>query len=513
MARALISVSDKQDLDILVKFLDAQEVEIVATGTTALYIRDLGVTCTEVSDTTKHPEILDGRVKTLHPRIHGGILADLDIEGHHHDMQKHNIRPFDYVICNLYPFEKVLEQTGVDHKELIENIDIGGVTLLRAAAKNHRFVTVICDPKDYSIFMDELKQDQDQTITAEFKNMMAAKAFAKVAAYDVAIANYFQAYTGCNDTLLIAASLKQKLRYGENSHQNGYYYETKKEAYSLAGSIIHGGKELSYNNILDLEAAVMCLKDFIEPTAVAIKHNTPCGVGQGETINQAFSNCVKVDPVSIFGGIVALNKEVDLELAEQLNTIFLEVVIAPSYTKEALEKLKTKSNLRIVEMPLEKLDQKLEIRKIQGGFVVQDADLQNIEDEVLTAQAHENLLADYKSDLIFAQKVCKHVKSNAIVIASGGKILGIGGGEVNRIDACKLALGRALNNECYHKGMSLVLASDAFFPFDDIVTYVKDYGIKAIIQPGGSIRDKDVIKACADHDICLIFTGVRHFKH
>ncbi len=512
MARALISVSDKTGLDVLVKFLDVKEVEIVATGSTAAYIRGLGITCTEVSDTTKHPEILGGRVKTLHPRIHGGILADLDVEAHHHDMYNHNIRPFDYVICNLYPFEEVLKQKDAGHSALIENIDIGGVTLLRAAAKNHRFVTVLCDPADYSTFIDAL--EKHQSLNPEFKNLMAAKAFAKVAAYDVAIANYFQEYTGRNDALLIAASLKQKLRYGENSHQEGYYYETNdSEAYSLASSIIHGGKELSYNNILDLEAAVMCLKDFSAPTAVAIKHNTPCGIGQAETIMQAFSNCVAVDPVSIFGGIVAVNEEVDLDLAEQLNTIFLEVVIAPSYSKEGLEKLQTKQNLRIVEMKMPVLYQKLEIRKIQGGYIVQDADLKQIEDEQFSLQTYEHEFINYEADLIFAQKVCKHVKSNAIVIASGGKILGIGGGEVNRIDACKLALGRALNNEFYRKDMPLVLASDAFFPFDDIVTYVKDYGIKAIIQPGGSIRDKDVIKACLDHDICLVFTGVRHFKH
>lgn len=512
MARALISVSDKTRLDILVKFLDEKEVELVATGSTAAYIRNLGITCTEVSDTTKHPEILGGRVKTLHPRVHGGILADLEQEEHHHDMKKHNIRPFDYVICNLYPFEEVLKKSDAGHQELIENIDIGGVTLLRAAAKNHKFVTVICDPEDYPAFMDELKPGQ--AVSIEFNNLMAAKAFAKVAAYDVAIANYFQEYTGRNDTLLVAASLKQKLRYGENSHQSGYYFETKNhEAYSLASSIIHGGKELSYNNILDLEAAVMCLKDFLEPTAVAIKHNTPCGVGQAETITEAFSRCAAVDPVSIFGGIVAVNREVDAKLADQLGAIFLEVVIAPSYTKKGLEKLKAKKNLRIVEMKMDALKQKLEVRKIQGGYVVQDADLQRIEDETLSPQTHKDLLTDYQADLIFAQKVCKYVKSNAIVIASKGKILGIGGGEVNRIDACKLALGRALQNEAYEKNMPLVLASDAFFPFDDIVHYVKDYGVKAIIQPGGSMRDNDVIKACLDHDICLVFTGMRHFKH
>ncbi len=512
MARALISVSDKTYLDKLVAFLDALDVELVATGSSAEYIRALGISCTEVADTTRHPEILDGRVKTLHPRILGGILANLDMDNHHHDLHQHQIRPFDYVICNLYPFDEVFKKHDATHQELVENIDIGGVTLLRAAAKNHQFVTVICDVQDYDSFMGALKENLQTSL--DFRTNMASKAFATVATYDVAIANYFQDLTQSKEHLLIAAKCKQQLRYGENSHQAGYYYQSNDtEPYSLSQSIIHGGKELSYNNLLDVEAAVMCIKDFNTQAVVAIKHNTPCGVGQGDNLLAALEDCIDVDCVSIFGGIVALNNTVDMAVAQKLHDIFLEVIIAPSYALDALQLLQTKKNLRIVEMPMQPLKSKWELRKIQGGYVCQDADLQKIEDETLTAQSHGDKLAIYRDDMIFAQKVCKYVKSNAIVFASAGKILGIGGGEVNRIDACKLALGRALANKNYQKDMPLVLASDAFFPFDDIVQYVKDYGIKAIIQPGGSMRDNEVIQACTDNDICLAFTGIRHFKH
>ncbi len=511
MKRALISLSDKTNLEYLSQQLNILGYEIVATGSTAKAIKNFGVDCKTVEDVTGFEEILGGRVKTLNPKIHGGILADFSNEEHKRDLQKHNIQQIDLVVCNLYPFENVLSNKNSTHDELIENIDIGGVTLIRAASKNHKNVSIVCDVNDYENIINEIKSCGK--IKEETKLNLAKKGFIHTAMYDIMIANYFQKETNSNDALLCKGELKYELRYGENPHQKAYYFKDGKTSYSVESSEILWGKQLSYNNILDIEANLMILKDFSEPTAVAMKHNTPCGIGVDENIVNAFEKCYNVDKVSIFGGIVSVNREIDATLANRLNKIFLEIVMAPSFTDEALQILKTKKNLRIMKINIDKLDEKMEVRKIQDGYLVQEADMLDTFTEkaeiVTNGKVEENEL----HTLRYLQKICKYAKSNAIVIGQEGILLGIGSGEVNRIDACKLALQRAKNNVMFDETKPLYLASDAFFPFPDIVEYVSEHNLKYIIQPGGSIRDDKVIEEANKHNMKMIFTGIRHFKH
>ncbi len=511
MKRALISVSDKSNLEYLSKQLNVLGYEIIATGSTASTIKSFGVNCSTVEDVTGFEEILGGRVKTLNPKIHGGILADFCDEAHNKDLKKHNIEKINLVICNLYPFKKVLNDKNNTHSDLIENIDIGGVTLIRAASKNHKNISVVCDVKDYEIIINEIKSYGE--IKEKTRLNLAKKGFIHTATYDIMIANYFQKITNSNDVLLCKGELQYELRYGENPHQKAYYFNDGKTSYSIESSEILWGKQLSYNNILDIEANLMILKDFKQPTAVAMKHNTPCGIGVGENILDAFEKCYNVDPISIFGGIVSVNREIDVAVANRLNKIFLEIVMAPSFTKEALEVLKTKKNLRIMKINTDKLTSKMEIKKIQDGYLVQEADMVDTFTEKAEVVTNNTITEKELNTLKYLQKVCKYAKSNAIVIGQEGILLGIGSGEVNRIDACKLALQRASNNVMYDKNKPLYLASDAFFPFPDIVEYVSEYNLKYIIQPGGSIRDDIVIKEANKHNMKMIFTGVRHFKH
>ncbi len=511
MKKALISVSDKSNLELLAKGLNEVGVEIIATGSTAETIKGFGVDCKTVEDITGFPEILGGRVKTLNPFVHGGILANLSLDSHKEELEKMGIPEISLVVCNLYPFEEVLKKENADHSELIENIDIGGVTLIRAGSKNHNHVTTLCDPSDYERVIEELKVSG--SVSAETRVDLAMKGFIQTAQYDIMIANYFQKKNNCDKNLLVSAEKKGELRYGENPHQNAAYYGTRqKTCFSLETSEVLWGKPLSYNNMLDIDANLMILKEFNEPASVAMKHNTPCGVGVGENGIEAYTKAHAVDPVSIFGGIVSVNEEVTKELAEKMNETFLEIVMAPSFTDEALEVLKTKKNLRILKITLGEINQRKEIKSVQDGFLVQDTDLLRVETETFDLVTKGEKEVDLKT-LTFLQTVCKFAKSNAIVVGQKGVVLGIGSGEVNRIDACKMAVERAINNTSYNKEEPLYLASDAFFPFPDIIEYITKYNVKFIIQPGGSVRDELVIEEANKEGIEMVFTGVRHFKH
>lgn len=511
MKKALISVSDKTNLEFLARSLYSLDFEIIATTSTAKSIRSYDIPCKTVEEVTGFYEILDGRVKTLHPHIHGGILANLSLEKHRRELEHLGIPTINLVVCNLYPFEEVLKKEA-PHQELIENIDIGGVTLIRASSKNNEHVTTLCDPMDYQEVINELINFGEVTETTRLK--LAMKGFILTAEYDIAIANYFQRLNNSNEHLLLSATKKETLRYGENQHQEASYYSLgDKTHYSVESSEILWGKPLSYNNILDIDACLMTLKEFYDtPCCVAIKHNTPCGVGLGETALDAYINAYNVDPVSIFGGIVAFNKEVNEELATKLNETFLEVVIAPSFTDDAFNVLSKKKNLRIIKISLGDIGKSKEIKSVQDGLLVQDKDLQEIQNEKLEVVTKNESDIDFKT-LIFLQKVCKFAKSNAIVVGQKNKVLGIGSGEVNRIDACKMAVERAINNVNYSKNEPLCLASDAFFPFDDIIDYIKDFNIKYVIQPGGSMNDGLVIDKANDACIEMVFTNTRHFKH
>ncbi len=511
MKKALISVSDKSNLEFLAKGLNEVGYEIIATGSTAEAIRSYGVECKTVEDITGFPEILGGRVKTLNPFVHGGILANLSLESHKEELNKMGIPEISIVVCNLYPFEEVLKKDMSDHSVLIENIDIGGVTLIRASSKNHNHVTSLCDPNDYERVIVELKETG--YVSDETRLDLGMKGFIQTAQYDIMIANYFQQKNSCESHLLVAAEKKGDLRYGENPHQNAAYYGTKaKSCFSLETSEVLWGKPLSYNNMLDIDANLMILKEFNQPASVAMKHNTPCGVGVGENVLEAYIKAHAVDPVSIFGGIVSVNGEVDKDLAEKMIETFLEIVMAPSFTEEALEVLKTKKNLRILKITLGDIKDRKEIKSVQDGFLVQETDLLKVESETFEIVTECRKKIDLKT-LTFLQTVCKFAKSNAIVVGQEGVVLGIGSGEVNRIDACKMAVERAIKNSLYNKENPLFLASDAFFPFEDIIEYVKEYNVKFIIQPGGSVRDNYVITAANNEGIEMVFTGVRHFKH
>ncbi len=513
MSKALISVSDKSNLEFLAKALVECGYEIIATGSTAKAIKSFGVDCKTVEDITGFPEILGGRVKTLNPFVHGGILANLSIKSHVEELEKMGIPQINLVVCNLYPFEEVLKKENADHSELIENIDIGGVTLIRASSKNHNHVTTVCNPEDYERIIDELRSEGQ--VSYKTRLDLAMKGFIQTAQYDIMIANYFQRKNESDNSLLVSAQKKGELRYGENPHQSAVYYSVNtKTCYSLETSEVLWGKPLSYNNMLDIDANLMILKEFTnyKSASVAMKHNTPCGVGVGENALEAYTKAYNVDPVSIFGGIVSVNQEVDKGLAEKMVETFLEIVMAPSFTKEALEVLKTKKNLRILKISVGEIKDRKEVKSVQDGFLVQDTDLLKVENESFEVVTNGVIDIDIKA-LSFLQSVCKFAKSNAIVIGQKDTVLGIGSGEVNRIDACKIAIERALKNKLFNKAEPLYLASDAFFPFSDIIKYVKEYNVKFIIQPGGSLRDKEVIEEANKELIEMVFTGVRHFKH
>lgn len=507
--RVLISVSDKTGIVEFARELSMLDYEIISTGGTKKTLDDAGIKTIGISEYTGFPEILGGRVKTLHPAVHGGLLAVRDNEMHIDEMKKNNLKYIDMVIVNLYPFKQTVKK-GCEFAEAIENIDIGGPSMLRSSAKNHRFVTTVVDSNDYSLVLSELKQFGDTTL--ETRGKLAAKVFRHTASYDAAIAKYLTEQVGETnpESLTISYDLKQNLRYGENPHQSAAFYKGEDKGYSLAYGTQIQGKELSYNNIQDANAAINILKDFEEPVVVALKHMNPCGVGIGANIKEAWTKAYEADPVSIFGGIVATNVEVTKEVAELMKPIFLEIVIAPSYSKEALEVLSAKKNLRVMEVMMGDVNPEMQLTSVNGGLIVQNSDnkIFNIEDFKVVTKT--NITQEQMNDLVFAMKVCKYVKSNAIVVAANGKTCGIGCGQTNRVGAAKLALEWAKEHNMLE---NLVLASDAFFPFSDTVELAKQYGVKAIIQPGGSIRDEDSIKACDEAGIAMVFTGMRHFKH
>jgi phosphoribosylaminoimidazolecarboxamide formyltransferase / IMP cyclohydrolase len=508
--RALLSVSNKEGIVSLAKQLVELGVEIISTGGTKKTLEEAGVPVIGISEVTGFPEILDGRVKTLHPMIHGGLLAIRDNERHQNELREHHITPIDLVVVNLYPFQQTIAKSNVTFAEAIENIDIGGPTMLRAAAKNHQYVTVVVDPADYDTVVQELKEHGD--VSAETKLKLAAKVFRHTAAYDAMIAEYLTNKTGEEypETLTITFEKKQALRYGENPHQTAAFYKKPLgSSFSIAQATQLHGKELSYNNINDANAALQIVKEFTEPAAVAVKHMNPCGVGVGATIYEAFAKAYEADPTSIFGGIIALNREVDKETAEKMHEIFLEIVIAPSFSKEALNILTQKKNIRLltVDFSAPNMKEKMLV-SVQGGLLVQEADTHTLDDaEIKVVTKREPTEQEWEA-LRFAWKVVKHVKSNAIVLAKDGMTIGVGAGQMNRVGAAKIAIEQA-----GEKAKGAVLASDAFFPMDDTVEAAAKAGITAIIQPGGSIRDADSIKKADEYGIAMVFTGIRHFKH
>ncbi|MCX7794942.1 MAG: bifunctional phosphoribosylaminoimidazolecarboxamide formyltransferase/IMP cyclohydrolase [bacterium] len=497
--RALISVYDKRGIVELARFLASKGIELISTSGTAKLLKDNGLEIVDVSSVTGFKEILDGRVKTLHPSIMGGILARR--KDQLEELSSFGIEPIDLVIVNLYPFEDVIKN-GADLDEALENIDIGGVTLIRASAKNFADVVILTDPNDYALFMKEFEEEWD--ISYETRKSLAIKAFAITSRYDSIISTYLDG-SKLPRYFLVSGMKFLDLRYGENPHQSASAYITSDNSILKAKQM--QGKELSYNNILDLDIAWSLVRSFDKPCVGIIKHNIPCGVAIASDILSAFINAWNADPVSAFGSIIGINREITEEVAKAMDPYFIECIICPSITNEALDVLRHKKNLRIMVYPdFYRPVEGLEIKGIQGGFLVQDWDTKDIEEFKVVTQTP--LDESLKEDLIFAYKVVKFVKSNAIVVAKDGKTLGIGGGQPNRVDSVRLALSRAGK-----EAQGAVLASDGFFPFPDSVEEAGKAGIKAIIQPGGSIRDKESIEMADKFSIAMVFTGIRHFRH
>jgi len=514
--RALISVSDKTGIEELAKFLNQKKIQIISTGGTAKKLRDAGVEVVDISDYTGFPEIMDGRVKTLHPKVHGGLLARLDDKEHVKAMEDNDISSIGLVIVNLYPFEDVVAK-GADYEEAVENIDIGGPSMVRSAAKNHGFTTIITDPTDYEALQEELESNNGST-SVEFRKKMAAKAFARTALYDAAIGAWFarEQDDSFPDTITLCAKKKQSLRYGENPHQNASFYVLNK-AGGVAAANQTQGKELSYNNINDADAALSLLNEFEKPTAVIVKHANPCGVGFEENISLAYEKALSSDPLSAFGGIMAFNRNIDISLAEKLSSIFVEAIIAPDIEKDAAKILSKKKNLRILlnkNMTTEKHGHDLVVKSVVGGFLVQDVDNAKISRDDLKTVTKRAPTEEEIDNMLFAFSVCKHVKSNAIVLVKDKATIGIGAGQMSRVDSVRIASIKAADcKKNPERANGSVLASDAFFPFADGLIEAAKAGVKAVIQPGGSMRDEEVIKAADENDIAMVFTGKRNFRH
>ena len=515
--KALISVSDKTGVVEFAKGLVALGWEILSTSGTMKLLKESGVPVTSVSDVTGFPEICDGRVKTLHPKIHGALLARRDIPEHMKELKDNDIETIDLVCVNLYPFRETIAKPDVTMEDAVEHIDIGGPSMLRSSAKNWESVTVVCNPADYETVLSEIKAGGNTTRETRLK--LSAKAYTHTAEYDMAISTYMRAQAGLPEKLFLEYDLKQELRYGENPHQEAKFFaSTVKEPFSLATAEQLNGKELSYNNIQDANATLNIAREFDEPFCVGVKHMNPCGSATGKTIAEAWKKAYEADKTSIFGGIVAANREIDLETAQMLKPIFLEIVMAPSFAPDALELLCTKKNLRVLKVDMSKDNT---VRKqyvsMNGGMLVQDRDINT--KPVAADQCVTELkpTMEQLADMEFAWKIVKHVKSNAIVVAKGGMTYGVGAGQMNRIGSAEIALKQA-QNTLKEEGKDimtegLVLASDGFFPFNDCVALAAEYGIKAIVQPGGSIRDEDSIKLANEKGITMLFTGERHFKH
>ena len=508
--RALVSVSDKTGLVDFVKGLQTAGWEIIATGGTQKLLEDSGVKTIGISEVTGFPEICDGRVKTLHPKVHGGLLARRDEPSHLQALQENGIEFIDLVCVNLYPFRETIAKEGTTMAEAIEKIDIGGPSMLRSAAKNYNDVTVVCDPADYDTILAEINATGNTTL--ETRLQLSAKAYTHTAQYDCCIATYMREKAGLNEKLFLEFDLKQGLRYGENPHQSAKFYaSTKAIPFSLASGKQLQGKEMSYNNIQDANAALNIARDFQQPFCVALKHMNPCGAAVAETIEEAWQKAYEADTVSIYGGIVICNRTITKEIALGMKPIFLEIVIAPDFTDEAMEIFATKKNLRVIQVDMtpssEAIDQYV---SVNGGLLVQHLDTQI---ETITADMCATKVqpdAATLADMQFGWNIVKHVKSNAIVVVKNGQTLGVGAGQMNRVGSAEIAMKQA-----HAAGVTegLILASDGFLPFDDTVALAAQYGVTAIVQPGGSIRDNDCVVKADELGICMLMTGTRHFKH
>lgn len=513
MKRALVSVSDKTGIVDFCRELSQLGVEIISTGGTKNLLAKEGVPVIGISDVTGFPEILDGRVKTLHPAVHSGLLAVRDSEEHQAQMKELGLDYIDLVVVNLYPFQETIAKPDVTYEDAIENIDIGGPTMLRSAAKNHAFVTVIVDAADYGTVLEEVRTSGDTTL--ETRKRLAAKVFRHTAAYDALISDYLSKVTGdpLPERFTVTYEKIQDLRYGENPHQKAAFYRKPLAAMdTLTNAEQLHGKELSYNNINDANAALQIVKEFEEPAVVAVKHMNPCGVGVGASVLEAYKKAYEADPVSIFGGIVAANRIIDADTAMLMKEIFLEIILAPGFTEEALEILTKKKNLRLLKLGGLELgasrSSQFVVTSIDGGMVVQESDVHTLKASDLTVVTDRKPTEEELKQLLFGWKVVKHVKSNAIVLAKDDMTVGVGAGQMNRVGAAKIAIEQA-----GEKAKGSVLASDAFFPMGDTVEAAAQAGITAIIQPGGSVKDEESIKAANEHGIAMVFTGVRHFKH
>ena len=514
--RALISVSDKTGIVSFARSLTELGVEIISTGGTHKLLREEGIPVLEVSNYTEFPEIMDGRVKTLHPKVHGGILARRDLDSE--TMAKHDIPPIDLVVVNLYPFESTVANPECEFSSAIENIDIGGPTMLRAAAKNHKYVSVIVDPSDYQHITDLLKGGQTQ-INEETRFELALKTFEHTANYDGAIANYlgknFDNGSEFPKTINMQYIKKQNLRYGENPHQSAAFYTEKDLSEpSVSGAKQLQGKELSFNNIADTDAALECVKSFNEPACVIVKHANPCGVAIANSSVQAYRLAFKTDPTSAFGGIIALNRELDAETAQTIiDQQFTEVIIAPSVAEEALQITKKKVNVRILSCGKwsSKREKEYDLKRVNNGLLVQDKDIQIVSNEDLKVVSKRKPSSDEIRDLLFAWRVAKYVKSNAIVYCKDSRTIGIGAGQMSRVYSAKIAGIKAADENLLVEGS--VMASDAFFPFRDGIDAAAQAGITSVIQPGGSMRDEEVIEAANEANMAMVFTGIRHFRH
>ncbi|MBI5453850.1 MAG: bifunctional phosphoribosylaminoimidazolecarboxamide formyltransferase/IMP cyclohydrolase [Deltaproteobacteria bacterium] len=517
--RAIISVTDKTGIVEFAKELASSGVEIISTGGTAELMKNAGISVIPISSYTGFPEMLDGRLKTLHPKIHGGILGIRENQTHRQEMEANGILPIDMVVVNLYAFENTIAK-GCTLEDAIENIDIGGPTMIRAAAKNHNDVAVVVDPADYVSIIEEMKEKKG-TLSRQTRFNLARKVFQLTARYDAAISNYLGSIPDMPeiedkkkfpDTFTVQYEKVQDLRYGENPHQAAAFYRTRAKG-GLGDAKKHQGKELSYNNILDLNAALHLVCEFHDPAAVIVKHNNPCGTAVSKDgILAAYERAYACDKTSAFGGIVGFNRKVTKEMAEVLNRIFLEAVVAPAFDKEALDVFGAKKNLRVLEsggMKAENCPSDFDIKRVCGGVLLQTLDKESAADLKTVTKRGPN--DKELEDLLFAWSVCKHVKSNAIILARDGRTVGIGAGQMSRIDSTRIAVIKARDAGLDVRGS--VLASDAFFPFRDNVDMAAEHGITAIIQPGGSIKDEEVIKAADEHGIAMVFTGIRHFRH
>lgn len=510
MKRALVSVSDKSGLVEFVGGLQSLGWEIIATGGTQRLLEEKGIKTIGISDITGFPEICDGRVKTLHPKVHGGLLARRDDESHLAALRDNGIEFIDMVCVNLYPFRETIAKEGVTMEDAIENIDIGGPSMLRSAAKNYRDVTVVCDPADYAQVLAEIEQCGNTSL--ETRLSLSAKAYTHTAEYDACIATFMREKAGLSEKLFLQFDIQQGLRYGENPHQSAKFYrDSQTRAFSLAYAEQLGGKELSYNNIQDANAALNIVREFDEPFCVALKHMNPCGAAVGATIEEAWTAAYEADKVSIYGGIVAVNRELTAEVAMGMKPIFLEIVMAPAFSDEALEILSTKKNLRLLKVDMTRTDEKInQYISVNGGLLVQQLDTQTKQVVADMCVTEAKPTPEQMIDLNFGWRVVKHVKSNAIAVVKDGHTVGVGAGQMNRVGSAEIALKEAQAAD-FTEG--LVLASDGFLPFDDTVALAAQYGVTAIVQPGGSIRDEDAIKKANELGVTMLFTGMRHFKH